>query len=252
MSQNNIEYKFIKPAPELADFVESYWMLVNHADEAKEVIILPDGRADIFFSYSSTEDFHVTLSGLSSKAERATIAPKTKIFAVSFKLLATEYILDTSISALLNKVQYLPVDFWGITRDDLNDFDLFCSKAAACIKAPNRETVDVRKHALFNLIYTSQCALSIQAMAKEVNWSSRQINRYFNQQFGISLKAYCNILRFRASFEHIKEGKLFPEQNFTDQAHFIRDVKKFSGVIPKELKKNPDDRFIQFSTLPKK
>ena len=78
MSQNNIEYKVIKPAPELADFVETYWMLVNHADEAKEVIILPDGRADIFFSYSSTEDFHVTLSGLSSKAERATIAPKTK------------------------------------------------------------------------------------------------------------------------------------------------------------------------------
>jgi AraC-like DNA-binding protein len=89
-------------------------------------------------------------------------------------------------------------------------------------------------------------------MSEQVHWSSRQINRYFNQLFGLSLKAYCNILRFRASFQHIKEGKLFPEQNFTDQAHFIKEIKKFSGVLPKELSKNKDDRFIQFSTLTKK
>ncbi len=36
------------------------------------------------------------------------------------------------------------------------------------------------------------------------------MNRYFNQEYGISLKTYCNILRFRASFRHIKEGKLYP------------------------------------------
>lgn len=249
---NTIEYKLIEPPQELADFVESYWMLVNHADKAKEVIVLPDGRIDIFFSYSASEDFHVTLSGLSSKAEQTSIAPGTKIFALSFKLLAIEYILHLRISSLVNSVQYLPVDFWGVTRDDLNDFDQFCTKISACMKSLNIAAVDKRKHTLFNLIYTSQGAQAIQAMAKQVNWSSRQINRYFNQQFGISLKAYCNILRFRASFEHIKEGKLFPEQNFTDQAHFIRDVKKFSGVIPKELKKNRGDRFIQFSTLPGK
>lgn len=78
------------------------------------------------------------------------------------------------------------------------------------------------------------------------------MNRYFNQTFGLSLKAYCNILRFRASIEHIKQGKLFPELNFSDQAHFIKEVKKLSGVVPKELSKNENDRFIQLSTLTKK
>ncbi|HEY2349392.1 MAG TPA: AraC family transcriptional regulator, partial [Puia sp.] len=76
--------------------------------------------------------------------------------------------------------------------------------------------------------------------------------RYFNQQFGISMKAFCNILRFRASFQHLKDGKLYPEQNFTDQNHFIKEVKKFSGVVPKDLSKNKNDRFILLSAMPKK
>jgi AraC-like DNA-binding protein len=63
------------------------------------------------------------------------------------------------------------------------------------------------------------------------------------------LKAYANILRFRASFEQLHRGELYPEQNFADQSHFIREVKKLSGVTPKELNKNKNDRFIQFSVL---
>jgi AraC-like DNA-binding protein len=102
------------------------------------------------------------------------------------------------------------------------------------------------------LIYSSNGSLSVKELSEKVNWSSRQINRYFNEQFGISLKTYCNILRFRASLPHIKKGKLFPELNFTDQNHFIKEIKKFSGVVPKELSKNQNDRFILLSALPLK
>lgn len=82
-------------------------------------------------------------------------------------------------------------------------------------------------------------------------WSSRQINRYFNQQFGISLKTYCNILRFGSSFKPISEGILFPEQNFTDQNHFIKEIKKYSGVTPKELSRNKDNRFMDIAAIKK-
>jgi|GEM_PF-3923390 len=67
-----------------------------------------------------------------------------------------------------------------------------------------------RNQKLSNLIYTTNGSLTVKAYSEEVFWSSRQINRYFNQTFGLSLKAYCNILRFRASFQQIKEGKLLP------------------------------------------
>ncbi len=113
-----------------------------------------------------------------------------------------------------------------------------------------KPNIDSRKQKLFELIYSSNGSLPVKELSEKVYWGSRQINRYFNKQFGISLKAYCNILRFRASLQHIKKGKLFPELNFADQNHFIKEIKKFSGVVPKDLSKNQNDRFILLSTLP--
>ncbi len=252
MALTGIDYKLVEPDPLLFDFVESFWMLANHTDEEKDVVILPDGRFDIFFSCSSTEPFHVTLSGLGSEPSRSSIPPGAVMFAVSFKLLAIEYLLDTTIAKLVDKVVYLPADFWEISVDDLANFDIFCHKVSHKMLGLVKDDVDDRKRNLFNLIYAKQGNLTINEISEVVHWSSRQMNRYFHYWFGISLKAYCNILRYRSSFKHLKEGKLFPEQNFTDQAHFIKDVKRYSGVTPKELTKNKDDRFIQFSTLPKK
>jgi len=246
---NDFEYKLIKPDKSLADFVEGFWLLQNHSDCNKDVVILPDGRIDLFFSQSATEPFHITLSGLETQPDQATLATKTIMFAISFKLLATEYIFRNTVSNLLDNAKYLPSDFWNFNANDLKDFDLFCKKASQKIQSLLPKEIDNRKRKLFDLIYSSKGASTVNELSEKVFWSSRQINRYFNQQFGISLKAYCNILRFRASFNHIKDGKLFPQQNFADQSHFIREVKKLAGVSPKELKRNQDDRFIQFSTL---
>jgi AraC-like DNA-binding protein len=110
-------------------------------------------------------------------------------------------------------------------------------------------SIDLRKKKLFDLVYATNGAISIQEISDEAGWSSRQINRYFNKAFGMSLKSYCNILRYRSTFDQLKKGKLSPERDFSDQAHFIREVKKFSGVTPKQLAQNKNDRFIQFSTL---
>ena len=238
--------KLIKPSSSLSFFVESFWMMYNQSDSDREVIILPDGRIDLFFSRSATEPFHVTLLGIGTVPEQTVIKAGTLTFAISFNLPATEYIFK---DAVLNDPQSLPVGFWDFTENDLNDFDLFCKKASQKIETLLTDEIDSRKQQLFELIYNSNGNITVKELSEKVFWSSRQINRYFNQQYGISLKAYCSILRFRASFGHIKEGKLFPEQNFADQSHFIKAVKKLAGVSPKELNRNQNGRFVQFSTL---
>jgi len=244
-------YSIQHPDAQLSDFVESFWMLDNPAEHDREIVVLPDGRIDLFFSYSDTVPFHITLLGLEIAPSTVTFAAKTKTFAISFRLPASEYLLQMPVAALINQAQMLPVDFWGFDSSDLADFDGFCAKAAETIRTLLPKDPDVRKLKLFRLIAASNGALTVQEMSERVGWSSRQINRYFNQQFGLSLKTYCTILRFRASFQPIKDGKLFPELNFADQAHFIKAVKKLAGVIPKALSKNQNDRFIQFSTLSK-
>lgn len=242
-------FKLIKPHRSLADFVESFWMLCNPSDSDKEIVVLPDGRADLTFFQSASVPFHIVRSGIETYPQQAILKAKTLMFAISFKLPAVEYIFHHSIAGLLDYAEYLPADFWGFNANDLQDFDLFCQKASQKIQTLLPKEIDSRKQKLFDLIYTSNGAITVKELSERAYWSSRQINRYFNDQFGVSLKAYCNILRFRASFQHIKEGKLFPQQNFADQSHFIKEVKKLSGVSPKELKRNQNGRFIQFSVL---
>jgi AraC-like DNA-binding protein len=106
--------------------------------------------------------------------------------------------------------------------------------------------IDVRKLQLFRHIFESDGEVTIKDLSEKIFWSERQINRYFKQQLGIPLKSYCNILRFQASLPHIKSGQLYPQLNYTDQSHFIKEIKKLSGVSPKELFKNENDRFLQF------
>jgi AraC-like DNA-binding protein len=247
--KHDLQYKLIKPEKSLTDFVESYWLLENLSDSDREVVVLPDGRIDLALTVSATELFHITLLGIETHPEHTILAAGTRMFVISFKLLAVEYIFQNKISALLDTAEKLPADFWGFEAADMEDFDRFCEKASQKIHTRLSEEVDNRKRALFGLIYSSRGSATVMELSQKVFWSSRQINRYFNHQFGLPLKAYCNILRFRSSFKQIKEGRLFPQESFADQSHFIREVKKLSGVLPKELKQNKNGRFIQFSTL---
>ncbi len=252
IAETSIEINYVKPMPKLTEYVENIWMLRNTSDTEYEIIVLPDGRLDISFSYSFKQSYHVMLMGLGTKPEPTVIPAGVVIFAVSFKLLAMEYLLNLKAGSILNEGQLLPTDFLGIIEGDLSDFNAFCEKITATMLAFINPHIDNRKQTLFQLIYASNGTMTVAELSKKAYWSSRQINRYFNQQFGISIKEYCSILRFWASLPHIKNGQLFPELNFTDQSHFIKEIKKFSGVVPKELSKNQNDRFILLSVLPKR
>jgi len=249
---NDLYYRLIKPHKELVDFVESFWLVHNRSDSDKEIVILPDGRVDLIFFQSAAEPFGIALLGIGTYPDRTMITAGALMFAISFKLLAVEYIFHNRISLFLNSGENLPADFWGFNASDLLDFELFCKKASQKIKLLLPEETDNRKRRLFDLIYSSKGSMTVKELSEGSFWSARQINRYFNQQYGLSLKTYCNILRFRSSLEHIAAGRLFPEQNFADQNHFIKEIKKFSGVVPKELSKDQNDRFILLSAIRQK
>lgn len=247
--EDGFSLNFIAPPASIAAYVEYIGMFQNEGHETKEVVVLPDGRIDLFFWKNGAEPFQVMLKGLETMPEQRYILPQTKAFVISFKPLAVAYILQTTIADILNTAANLPVTFWGFNEDILNDFDSFYHRSLGKISTLQPAQTDNRKLKLFDLIYSSNGQLTVAQVSEQVGWSSRQINRYFNQHLGLSLKAYCDILRFRASLQHIAHGKLFPELKFTDQAYFIKAIKKFSGVVPKELSRNTNDRFLLLSHM---
>lgn len=53
-----VQYQQVHPTIQLLDFVESFWMLNNSTDEDIDVIVIPDGRIDVSFSYSAYKPYH--------------------------------------------------------------------------------------------------------------------------------------------------------------------------------------------------
>jgi AraC-like DNA-binding protein len=237
------------PHNSISHFVHSFWMLENETGKDIPSTILPNGMVDMVAMKTNSGNWEMFLRGIDTEPSLVVIENGIKIFTIGLKLLAVEYLLGDSIKDVLNDGRNFTNDFWQFEENDLSSFENFCNKATQKIKTISAENIDSRKKKLFELIYSAHGSITIKELSEKAFWSSRQINRYFHQQFGISPKAYCNILRLGASFKHISEGKLFPEQNFTDQNHFIKEIKKFTGVTPKELSKNKDGRFMDITAI---
>jgi AraC-like DNA-binding protein len=239
------------PDHSISHFVHSFWMLENKTGKDIPSTVLPNGMVDITLLKMNSQKEELLVRGIETLPRQVTIMAGTTIFTIGLKLLAVEYLLGDSIKNVLNEGRTLTNDLWKFEQSDFNNFENFCNKSTQKIKTISTESIDSRKLKLFELIYSSNGSITVKELSEKVYWSSRQINRYFNQQFGISLKAYCNILRFGASFKHISEGQLFPEESFTDQNHFIKQIRKYAGVTPKELSKNKDDQFIDMVSIGK-
>lgn len=241
-----LQYKYIQADKSLCDFVYCFSLLENLSG-VSEGVIIPNGKIDLHFFKTANNQPRVALIGLETKPKTL---PKqnndTVIFSASFNPLAVEYILGCPVADILNSGKMLANDFWGFRAGDLEDFDMLCKKVTQKIHSLLPEQIDERKRRLFELIFETNGEMSVKELSGKIFWSARQINQYFNQQFGLSLKVYCNILRFQASLEHIKEGRLFPQLNYYDQSHFIKEIKRLAGASPKELFKNENSRFLQF------
>ncbi|GAB3556401.1 DUF6597 domain-containing transcriptional factor [Spirosoma fluminis] len=239
------------PDPSISHFVHSFWFLENKTQQDVLATLLPNGMIDLVLMSVNSENWELSLRGIDTVPSQVIIPANTSMFSIGLKLLAVEYLLGNSVNDVLNKGRSLTNDFWQFEADDVSSLEIFSRKATQNIQTIPTERIDSRKKKLFELLYSSHGSITVTELSENVSWSSRQMNRYFNQQFGLSLKAYCTILRFAASFRHISEGRLFPEQNFTDQNHFIKEIKKYAGVTPKELSKNEDGHFIDLVAIKK-
>ena len=249
-----IFYEELDTDKSLADFVKRFWKFSNPTADKQHYTILPDGYFDLIIKITGNKLDSISLFGLWTKEIEVIIPADTTILGICFKPLATEYILKQSISNVLNSNQNLPKDFWNINKISFDNFQKWTeeiSNEMAKILTKGK-AVDDRKQNIFNLLFQSNGSLTVKELSKQLFWNSRQINRYFNDKFGLSLKSYCNILRCFASYTDIREGDLFPNPDFYDQSHFIKEIKKHTGVNPTELHQNKNDRFLQFNTLPQR
>jgi AraC-like DNA-binding protein len=247
-------YKEFLPDKSITEFVKNYWWFDNCTTQQLDFTILPDGCFDLIVSFNKYKQEEISLTGIWTKQVEVSIEPNRQLFGIRFKLLAVDYILQQNISAFCNSEEIKGNDFWQLNKVLFKDLESVTEKLNKIMLSilSSQKSIDGRKQELFNLLYQTNGEQTVEQYSQKVFWTSRQINRYFKDRFGISLKSYCNILRLFASYKHIKKGQLYPEQNYFDQSHFIKDLKKRTGNSPTELFENKNNRFLQLATMTEK
>ncbi|HMR88657.1 MAG TPA: helix-turn-helix domain-containing protein [Saprospiraceae bacterium] len=91
------------------------------------------------------------------------------------------------------------------------------------------------------LIYQSNGTIRIKDLNEKLFISQSPFEKRFRKVVGTTAKKFASIVRFNAVLDNLNEPKTLTEicyeNNFFDQAHFIKDFKQFSGDTPQNFKR---------------
>jgi len=92
------------------------------------------------------------------------------------------------------------------------------------------------------MITDNKGIMAIQELARCLHTNERTLRRKFKDYVGISPKKFAKIIQFQSSLDQISTGDFSKltdvvyENGYADQSHFIRNIKKFTGKRPLQLK----------------
>ncbi|MBO9631730.1 MAG: helix-turn-helix transcriptional regulator [Chitinophagaceae bacterium] len=102
-------------------------------------------------------------------------------------------------------------------------------------------------------INASEGALSVHSLLQQLRVSERMLERKFKLTIGLSPKQYSGIVRMNASAKKLKRFQdqesltsIAYEADFFDQAHFIRDFRKYTGITPWQYQHTVDPLALNF------
>jgi AraC-like DNA-binding protein len=91
------------------------------------------------------------------------------------------------------------------------------------------------------LIYQSKGTIRIGELSKKLLISQSPFEKRFRKVVGTTAKKFALIVRFNTVLDGLDHTKSLTEicyeNNFFDQAHFIRDFKQFTGDTPESFKR---------------
>lgn len=244
--------KVYQPRSELRPYVRYYWVLKS--DERFSVLTFPIGcpqmifhrRTPLFIPELSCRQDKFTISGqVNFPAHIASDGDMEMIVAVFYPHTIGMFI-DTPPSAFYNQ----EISGYDIGNKQLNllaDRILDCADSGTAI-SPIEQWLTARIAPSFNIerIGTSLSALlrspsiSIENLAGISCLGKKQYGRLFREYVGMNPKEYGRIARFQRALRMMQLGSrdyadIAYSNGYSDQSHFIRDFRQFSGMTPKQL-----------------
>lgn len=234
------------------DSVKGYALFYQFLTDSNpsSISLIPDGCVNILFRCDERAPA-ISLAGIMLKEQPLQLLPNTTYFgfkpyspaAIEKKYLKTAALLDDKVDfkhyfpeaeQLLEQVLQAPG---------------FQERLRLLLKYAQKHFIDHNYvYALQEYLALSMCVAkgqkSIGELVKTIGYSGRHCRKRFKNLFGITLAHYNRIMRFQNAVktfyhnDHISMTTIAHESGYFDQAHFIRDFKRFVDDPPQKFKQN--------------
>jgi AraC-like DNA-binding protein len=253
--------KTYEPNIGLAEFVKRYWTL----DGGKENIptkntIVPDGTMKLIFHYGDTYKHHSQngeiiilpkcfLIGQLTKPYVIEPIGVTGSFVVQFKPNGFLPFTSIPIKEMENTAVPLHILFGeeGIllgnqilnaysTTERIKIIESFLIK-----ELTNKRTIDNVVESTIETIFNTNGKFSVYEFSENNKISRRQLARKFSSAIGLSPKQLAKTIRIQSTLKVLLNENITSltdlayENEYFDQAHFIKEFKEFTGLTPKEF-----------------
>lgn len=265
-------FKRFEPCDSLKPYVKEYWIFENSDTQVRRQKIIPDGYCEIIFHYRAP--YRINLHG---KWE----LQANMLFAGQ---ISRHFFLEnTGASGTmgLKLKPAAPAHLLGIRLDQFKDIVVDLKTIPGCadpqlsrlldsrtalskrirlaeqwlLRLLKPETTRKTKRVMdvVDVIFEKKGLIDIESLSREVHVSKRHLERQFKEVVGLTPKFFSRIIRFNYIFEIMKTGDktwmdIALQAGHSDQSHFIRNFKEFTGEEPSQYgfnEKNMANFFLQ-------
>jgi AraC-like DNA-binding protein len=265
---SSIQFTLLPPPEILKNDVECVRIAEYSGEEAVVIKVSPMGVPGIVFHQNNGQaalEQIITHSGSTAcppplflygpVIEPSVMTYKREAFTtiqVIFKPYALKTLLGINASTLAHGWAE-PHEFWAEdltsqlmeARNGQERMTLLTSFLVAFFKQEKPRDTLVEES--LRLMHTNIGSLHVKDVLDAFHISERQFERRFTQMVGLTPHVYLRVKRFNEAIRLIKTKRferltdVASALNFSDQSHFIRDIKAFSGMTPTSLAQRVDD-----------
>lgn len=239
--QKYIEYaEYCKK--ELENYCMCIWTMKSKQtlDRVVSNHILPDACIDIVIDFikgticfagfsKETEDFH-----LNEKIDYMGVRLKPSTF-YSFFQIGADKIMDKMVpfSEIENEFDLAPILLLSHTKKRIEFLTNYLLQKIA--NEPKRDFI-----VMIDELYQNPKEQNVVKMAENLGFDKRQLFRIFQKNYGVSPKVLLNIVRLHLCLTLLLQEKaklidIAMQCGFYDQSHFIKEIKKYTGISPLKL-----------------
>ena len=245
-----------RPGPRLRGVVDRLWYVESGVESAEPETICPDGRTELVVHLGAPMrelreggDRPQPRHLLVGQMERpVTIVPTGGLRMVGARLepAALHRFLPVPQDRLVGQIVDLEAVWGAWTRQTAEQVAatadahgaLVAFERALEVLVPAATPSDLPIEAAVARLHQTGGTASITRLAGDLGLGRRQLERRFRERVGLSPRLFGRIVRFQRAFhalEHETGAAVAARCGYADQAHLVREVRRFAGRTPSRL-----------------